>query len=186
MRFYRCKNSSDEFLSVKDGLEYVVQWCHARHTCLFVIRHEWHPFHVVSYKSFSLSNVVRYIRLGIETRIEQEMTRTSVKAFLSATLALCRRRITFLAPSTTAASIRRRCRSSSTLSSSASSRLGSYLSGIVIVHVLSIVFETIRSVSSKKKSNRKNLTNQRRVEHRFITVRTRLFRGAEKSKAHRR
>lgn len=69
---------------------------------------------------------------------------TSVKAFLSATLALCRRRITFLAPSTTAASIRNRCRSSSTLSSNASSRLGSYLS------VSTLVCYHLRSPTSKR------------------------------------
>lgn len=64
----------------------------------------------------------------IENTEDREIIPTSVKAFLSATLALCRRRITFFAPSTTAASILSRCRSSSTRSSKASSRLGSYLS----------------------------------------------------------
>lgn len=68
--------------------------------------------------------------------IEMKWYVTSVKAFLSATLALCKRRITFLAPSTTAASIRKRCRSSSTLSSNANSKLGSYLS---VIRKLSIM-----------------------------------------------
>lgn len=76
-------------------------------------------------------------------RVEQEMIRTSVKAFLSATLALCKRRITFLAPSTTAASIRKRCRSSSTLSSNANSKLGSYLS---VIRKLSIIYIYILNV----------------------------------------
>lgn len=104
----------------------------------------WQRISVLSYKSFSLSNVSPYVTCHIIAYIEQEMIHTSVKAFLSATLALCKRRITFLAPSTTAASIRKRCRSSSTLSSSASSKLGSYLSVIrmfdIIVHATNIPF----------------------------------------------
>lgn len=87
-------------------------------------------------KAFHYTNVSPYVAYRITANIEQEMIRTSVKAFLSATLALCKRRITFLAPSTTAASIRKRCRSSSTLSSSASSKLGSYLSVIRMFHVI--------------------------------------------------